>query len=297
MQVRRVGRAGPSVSKGAWLAAGVLLVAAVVTRDDGGTDVDAAPAAATGRPTSTTTERSGRSPSAPVAVRSVTDGDTIVLADGRRVRLAQVDAPETHECFGSESTAALTRLVDGKRVTLRQPSNGPAKDKYGRTLAELTVDGVSVDEELVRSGAAEWYERFAHEDADIARRLEAAEADARAAGRGLWSACRTDDTPPPAPTTTTTVTSPPPTATPTVPPRARPATPSTSTATAPPTTVARPESTDSGCHPAYPDECIPPPPPDLDCPDIGHRVRVDRTHGDPHRLDSDGDGWGCESFG
>ncbi len=33
---------------------------------------------------------------------------------------------------------------------------------------------------------------------------------------------------------------------------------------------------------------------DLDCPDVGHRVRV--TGGDPHRLDRDGDGWGCESY-
>jgi hypothetical protein len=33
---------------------------------------------------------------------------------------------------------------------------------------------------------------------------------------------------------------------------------------------------------------------DLDCPDVGHKVKV--TGGDPHRLDRDGDGWGCESY-
>lgn len=33
---------------------------------------------------------------------------------------------------------------------------------------------------------------------------------------------------------------------------------------------------------------------DLDCPDVGHRVRVDGA--DPHRLDRDGDGWGCERY-
>lgn len=33
---------------------------------------------------------------------------------------------------------------------------------------------------------------------------------------------------------------------------------------------------------------------DLDCADVGHTVKV--TGSDPHRLDRDGDGWGCESY-
>jgi hypothetical protein len=51
------------------------------------------------------------------------------------------------------------------------------------------------------------------------------------------------------------------------------------------------------CDPAYPDDCLPSPPPDLDCADVGHRVRVDHSYGDPHRLDADGDGIGCDRFG
>lgn len=39
----------------------------------------------------------------------------------------------------------------------------------------------------------------------------------------------------------------------------------------------------------------PPIGPDLDCADIGHQVRVDGA--DPHRLDADGDGLGCEFEG
>jgi hypothetical protein len=38
--------------------------------------------------------------------------------------------------------------------------------------------------------------------------------------------------------------------------------------------------------------CIPAYPPDLDCGDIGFTVTV--TGDDPHRLDADGDGYGCE---
>ena len=206
-------------------------------------------------------------PPTELTVSSVKDGDTVYVSDGREVRLAQVDAPERNECYGSQSTAALSKLAFGKPVELRRPSNGPEHDKYGRTLAELRVDGKSIDEELVRSGAAEWYEQFAHEDADIARRLQAAEADARAARRGLWSACKEGAASPP-----------------------REPSP------AAPPSVQRFAAAPSGsnCHPAYPDDCLPPSP-DLDCGTIGHRVRVDRAHGDPHRLDADRDGWGCES--
>jgi hypothetical protein len=50
----------------------------------------------------------------------------------------------------------------------------------------------------------------------------------------------------------------------------------------------------SRCSPAYPGVCLPPPPPDLDCGDISARnFRVLRP--DPHHLDGDGDGVGCET--
>jgi hypothetical protein len=67
-------------------------------------------------------------------------------------------------------------------------------------------------------------------------------------------------------------------------------------ATAPPTTEPAPPP-QSNCDPAYPNDCLPSPPPDLDCADIGHRVEVDHQYGDPHRLDADGDGIGCDSWG
>ena len=47
------------------------------------------------------------------------------------------------------------------------------------------------------------------------------------------------------------------------------------------------------CDPAYPDVCIPPPPPDLNCADIPHR-RFTVHSPDPHRFDGDSDGIGCE---
>jgi hypothetical protein len=48
-----------------------------------------------------------------------------------------------------------------------------------------------------------------------------------------------------------------------------------------------------GCDAAYPDVCIAPPPPDLDCPDIPHR-RFRVLAPDPHNFDRNRDGIGCE---
>lgn len=52
-------------------------------------------------------------------------------------------------------------------------------------------------------------------------------------------------------------------------------------------------SSSAPCDPSYPDVCIPPPPPDLDCRDIAHR-RFRVLPPDPHNFDGDGDGVGCE---
>lgn len=98
----------------------------------------------------------------------------------------------------------------------------------------------------------------------------------------------------PAPTATPVPPTPvPPTATPR-PPTVTPVPPA---ATPRPPATATPTVTSAGnCHPSYPDFCIPPPPPDLDCRDIpASRKPFTVLQPDPHRFDSDRDGIGCES--
>ena len=217
------------------------------------------------------------SPLRELAVASITDGDTLRLADGRRVRLAQVDAPERGDCFGTESTAALRALVEGRTVALRRPPTGPETDRYGRTLADVVVDGRSVNQLLVEAGAAEWYEQFAHEDADLASRLNAAEAQAQHAGLGLWSACRAGAR---APTTATEL--------------------PTTTAAPPPARSA--PAAGGGCHPSYTRTCIPDDVADADCaggsgngPFYVQEANIGVVGPDVFDLDRDGDGVGCES--
>ncbi len=50
----------------------------------------------------------------------------------------------------------------------------------------------------------------------------------------------------------------------------------------------------TSCDRSYPDYCIPPPPPDLDCPDIRGKKPFRVRRPDPHHFDRDRDGWACE---
>jgi endonuclease YncB( thermonuclease family) len=125
------------------------------------------------------------------SVARVVDGDTIRLADGTRVRLVQIDAPEAgeRECFAAEATRALERLLPvGTQVELERDPALDARDRFGRVLRYVLREGTNVNVELVRSGAAAPYffrgDRGRYAD-DL---LEAAE-EARDERRGLWGAC------------------------------------------------------------------------------------------------------------
>jgi len=91
----------------------------------------------------------------------VVDGDTIWV-EGRNIRIADIDAPETHEArcaaeqaLGDRATRRLHQLVNGGAVTLA--SSGRDRDRYGRQLRIVAVDGSSVGETLVGEGLARWY--------------------------------------------------------------------------------------------------------------------------------------------
>ena len=91
----------------------------------------------------------------------VVDGDTIWF-QGVNIRLADIDAPETHDprcaaeqALGDRATRRLHVLVNGGAVTLA--SIGRDTDRYGRKLRIVAVDGASVGETLVGEGLARWY--------------------------------------------------------------------------------------------------------------------------------------------
>lgn len=127
-----------------------------------------------------------------VAVEHAIDGDTVLLDDGREVRLAGVAAPKAPleappGAWPAQdvSRKALEALVAGKVLELR-PATRP-QDRYGRTVGFLSeidaADHAGVSAWLAAGGAARW----SGEGRDCGATLREAEAGAIAGRLGLWS--------------------------------------------------------------------------------------------------------------
>ena len=101
---------------------------------------------------------------ASVVIASCYDGDTCTTTTGERVRLACIDTPELVGMRAEPVPAKAARdflryLVVGKKVRIRRIT----EDRYGRTVAELFVGERNVQQELVATGHAEVYQRYAHQ--------------------------------------------------------------------------------------------------------------------------------------
>jgi micrococcal nuclease len=120
-------------------------------------------------------------------VDSVTDGDTIrVSLEGgpdTAVRLVGINSPETGECFAEDAARVLATLVPEGTV-IGMTRDVSELDEFGRLLRYLWRDGMSVNEDMVRLGAA--LARRYPPDTTMAETLEMAQVEASEAQRGLW---------------------------------------------------------------------------------------------------------------
>jgi micrococcal nuclease len=199
-------------------------------------------------------------------VTKITDGDTIhVNIDGvdYPVRYIGIDTPEVGAKDAAPAAQYNSYLVLGKTVTLIKDVS--ETDRYDRLLRYVFVGNVFVNYELVARGYATsgtW-----EPDTACDSTFAAAMAAARSKQLGMWA------------------------------PTSLPATsiPATALPVAGIPTKTPSPSLGSNCDAAYPDFCIPSPPPDLDCKDVAPHKRFKVLSPDPHHFDSDGDGVGCES--
>lgn len=128
----------------------------------------------------------------PVRVVHVYDGDTVKLADGRRVRIIGINAPEvaredrTGQPWATEATRALQSMIDDHGQALQLRYDTDRHDRYQRVLAHLFLpNGDNVAARLLAEGYATalvvppntWQQDCYRE----------AETRARAAGAGLWA--------------------------------------------------------------------------------------------------------------
>lgn len=113
-------------------------------------------------------------------VKSAHDGDTISLQqEGRtiKIRLSSIDAPELSQPGGPESRQHLADMILGKEVDVVIYN----KDKYGRSVGTIYLNGQDINERMVTDGYAWVYRKYAGDG-----KLYREEVEARAAHLGIW---------------------------------------------------------------------------------------------------------------
>ena len=114
-------------------------------------------------------------------VVKIADGDTLTLLTPSnqqvKIRLAGIDTPEKKQPFGNKAKQALSNLAFQKQALVEIET----KDRYGRTIGVVFVDGLNVNAELVKQGMAWVYRKYTDD-----KRLYALESEAKQAKRGLW---------------------------------------------------------------------------------------------------------------
>lgn len=99
------------------------------------------------------------------AAPRIIDGDTIELS-GETVRILNIDAPELHHagCDAEKRLAVLAKkrvkdlIGDGSSVTLVRGDGKRMKDRHGRTLARVLVNGADIGDTLITDGLARPWE-------------------------------------------------------------------------------------------------------------------------------------------
>lgn len=122
-------------------------------------------------------------------VTRVVDGDTVEVETGDKVRYLLVDTPEMPDsCYAKEAADFNAALVEGREVSLAY-DEAACRDRYGRLLAYVFVDGGEVNRLLVEQGYACVY---VLPPAGVSREAEfrAWQDQAIHARRGLWDVCR-----------------------------------------------------------------------------------------------------------
>jgi len=121
-------------------------------------------------------------------VVSVGDGDTLRVSAGGKtltVRLSCVDAPETAQApFGKAAADRLKQLLPpGQQITLRVADI----DRYGRSVAKVYKNNLSINLALVQEGQAVVYREYLSACPELKERLLKAEANAKSRRLGFWS--------------------------------------------------------------------------------------------------------------
>jgi endonuclease YncB( thermonuclease family) len=121
----------------------------------------------------------------------VADGDTVTLnAEGtiHKLRLSEIDAPESNQLYGLTARAVLSSLLLGKQVEVKIVKKS---DRYGRVIGRIFIDEKDVSAYMIEMGHAMVYRRYITDDS-----LLKLEKSAKKNNLGLWKLAEEDRVPP-----------------------------------------------------------------------------------------------------
>ncbi len=125
-----------------------------------------------------------------VTLKRVTDGDTLVLSDDRRVRIIGINTPELGrnkqhaELYASEAKLAVQQFLSNSKTLKLIPGIDPF-DRHSRTLAHIQrSDGAGIAEHLLAQGLAAHI--VVSPNSRCAEAFAKLEAQAKRSGIGLW---------------------------------------------------------------------------------------------------------------
>jgi len=112
----------------------------------------------------------------------VSDGDTLTakcdgVVEHLKIRMAEIDAPEKAQPWGTKSKESLSNLCFGKTASIIVQE----KDRYGRSVARVTCNGIDANLEQVKSGMAWAYTQYLKD-----KSIRSAEDQAKEKKHGLW---------------------------------------------------------------------------------------------------------------
>ena len=99
-----------------------------------------------------------------ISIESCYDGDTCTSTQGEKIRLACIDTPELRGANADpvpakEARDYLNSLVAGRDVDIRRIT----MDRYDRTVAELSINGINIQQIMVKKGYAKIYSKYAYQ--------------------------------------------------------------------------------------------------------------------------------------
>lgn len=124
-------------------------------------------------------------------VVAISDGDTLTILDSSKrqlkIRLAEIDTPESLQPYGNKAKQELSDLAYNKIAIVKQQD----MDRYKRIVGRVYVDGIDVNAEMVSRGAAWVYRKYAKD-----KNLYILEEQAKMNRIGLWALHESEQTPP-----------------------------------------------------------------------------------------------------